>query len=144
MRALLFRERRSSGDEDVFNEHALRHYVENLDAMISLCRERGLGLAFVAAAFSADRVAESGDVYLRTHFTKPFLIDLGKRYDRALRRLATQREVPVIGHRLAIGAQRNAWMFIDSIHPNARGYEKMSASVARVLREQTLIPSGPD
>jgi len=73
-------------------------------------------------------------------FTAPFILSLAQKYDAAMNELAAERGIDVIDHHLFLRNVRQRDLFIDVVHPNARGNERIGADVGRELVALGLVP----
>jgi hypothetical protein len=102
--------------------------------MIDLCAGRGVPLVFVSPPLDPDHVPEEGiDPFNDVRLTKPFFIEISKRYLARLAELGARRGVPVIDHRLALGKPPAPQLFIDLLHPVGEGNARIAEDVAREL-----------
>lgn len=129
-----------SGAEDVFNQAAYAEYATNIDAMIELCVRRGVHLAFVEPPFDLEDMSEEGiNPFDQVRLTKPFFVDVARRYRERLREMASRHGIAVLDHRLSLRSPARGELFMDLLHPTAKGYALMAIDVARELRAGGLI-----
>lgn len=141
MRRIMLREVSSATRENVFNERALALYTRNLTEIIDLCAAHEVPLAFVAAPFDADHAEESPLVELQMRFSTPFLVSMAQKYDAAMSELAAERGVAVIDHHLSFRNLHQRDLFLDVVHPNTLGSERIALDVARELVARGLVPA---
>ena len=140
MRRIMIREVPSATRKNIFNERALAHYTENLSEIIELCAGHEVPLAFVAATFDADHAREAPVEEMQMRFDAPFLQSLARKYDAAMREVGAERGIAVIDHQLSVRNSHQRDLFIDAVHPSARGTERIAEDVARELVAHELVP----
>ena len=70
----------------------------------------------------------------------PEIAALAKKYDAALTKVGVDRGVPVIDHHLSVRNLHQRDLFIDVVHPNARGSERMAEDLGGELVARKLVP----
>jgi lysophospholipase L1-like esterase len=129
--------RAASAAADVANPRALAHYRANLERIVGVCAGAGVRLAFMEPPFDPAHLPERGLSPIRQiHLTRPFLFGVARAYDDAMKDVARDHGIPVLGHPLALGddgpGQRA--VFQDILHPTAEG----NARIARAVGEQLV------
>lgn len=133
--AVLTRLGASDATTDRFNEAALSQYRDNLVAIIARCREAHVKLAFVEPPLDADHLSDAGLAEFRIHYSKPFLISMGRRYWQTLHQIANRYGVPVVSQRLGLSRLHQHELFIDALHPTPQGNALMAADISERVRE---------
>ncbi|MCP5146073.1 MAG: arylesterase [Gammaproteobacteria bacterium] len=101
------------GGNDLLRKQPVQQLRENLAAMIAAARERSVAVVLIGVPQPTVFNLQTADVY---------------------RQVATAADVPLVEDALAdiLGDQS---LKSDTVHPNARGYEKLAQAVADLLKE---------
>ena len=140
-RSLALRPAPATPRVDVFNEAALRQYLANVRSMIDLCQASQARLVLVEPMFQRDYMNPLGvNPFGEVHLTRSFYLHLATAYQEGVDRLASERGVPVLSHRLSFRRQPPKELFLDMLHPSAAGNSALADDVAERLRELRLVP----
>jgi len=121
-RFMVLKNRKKDSAVDVFNEKPLLHYRDNVEEMIRVCKSYRVPLAFIQPPFDGDLVPEEGLDGFQIHYSKPFFMDVAKKYLSALMTKVSEYNVSLIDHRLSINTLHHRALFLDPLHPTPEGY----------------------
>lgn len=127
---------------DIFNEKALKQYIKNLNEMLDICRKNNISVALVQPPFDADHMPEMGLNEFHIRYTKKFLIATGKRYTDEMLKLAENRRVHVVEHRLDLSFLNQEALFLDSLHPTPKGNAMIAEDIYNQLKNNILFGLG--
>ncbi len=130
-------------DKNVFNESALVQYGQNIEKMIRLCQQKNVPVAFVMPPFDADHMPESGLNEFHVVYDKSFFIQTAMKYVDRLKAIAEKYNVPVMAHGLDLRFLNQKELFLDALHPTARGNMMMAKDIFTVLQDKNIIPFMP-
>jgi len=125
---------------DVFNERAYAAYAANMEAIIDVCARHGVRLGFVEPPFDLTDMSEAGfDPFGQIRLTKPFFVEVARRYRDRLAELASRHGAAVLDHRLSLRRPAPGELFIDLLHQTPAGHAAIASDVGRQLVERGLI-----
>jgi lysophospholipase L1-like esterase len=130
----------AEGAVDVVNRAALAHYAENVEGMARAGAEHGASVAFLMPPLDLARVDDSLGPLLspigRGYFTKGFVLEIGRLYAEAMAAAAARQGAGVIDHPLSILHPGRTELFLDFVHPDARGNRLIAEAVAGFLESE--------
>lgn len=125
------------------NQQALDKYVENLYAMIALCKEKDVDIVFVKPPFASDHLPDEQLIGVQGKYggkyTKEYFLHLADIYETALVKLANMNNNHVINHRLSSEFGNKSELFIDFAHPDAIGNYYMAQDIYRYIKENKIL-----
>jgi len=141
--ALALRADGDGGDVDIFNEAALEYYEHNLGEMVSACQAAGVSVALVRAPFDASHIDDAqSPIPGQRHFSKPFIVELQKRYTDAMRRVSAAHGVPLLDHKVSGEHLGQNALFGDPVHPTAQGNRLIAEDLGTYILGNVLPGSG--
>ena len=145
-RSLMTRSKSREDKVDLANDEALENYRSNVAAMIDLCKERAVPLAFMRPTLSRDLIQGDGLKVFHNgvRYTTSFFLDVTEKYLAAMEKTASQANVSVIDHELTMRRSPESRLFLDFIHPNAAGHLAIAQALADSLIEKELVETSAD
>ncbi len=121
---------------DIFNPKALEYYKENIQKMITRCKEEHIPLILIEPPFDADHMPEEGLNEFHIRYTKAFFIQTAKQYLKALHEVADINHIPVFSQQLGIQNLHQKRLFLDALHPTAVGNKLMAKDISDKLKNE--------
>jgi lysophospholipase L1-like esterase len=112
---------RSSGE-------ALEAFARNIEESIDRIRAAGAVAVLLEPPFSVSRIA-GGDIRFRPTgllWQRDFVLSTARRYATRFRAVAINRGVPLVENPLFMADAASDDLFVDELHPNRAGYERMA------------------
>ena len=119
---------------------ALNAYLGNLEAMIDMCERAGVEVVLVEPPFASGRMSTRRFNPFQVSLARDEFVALAGRYLDAMRELAKSRGVPVVDHHLSAKYIKGQELFVDFLHPSAKGNHLIAQTVASYLWDKGLVP----
>ena len=121
---------------DIFNLKALNYYKENIQKMITRCKEAHIPLILIEPPFDADHMPEEGLNEFHIRYTKVFFIQTARQYLKALHEVADINHIPVFSQELGIQNLHQKSLFLDALHPTVVGNKLMAKDISDKLKNE--------
>jgi len=114
---------------NIKNAPALKKYSENIEKIIQLCQKYQIKIVLIQPPFDGSHMPEEGLNEFQVRYSKEFFINTAREYIAAMEAIALKYKVNVIHHSLDIRNLNQSELFLDILHPTAKGNAIMAKDI---------------